>query len=1534
MAPKNQSTKVVIDAAAAAAVSPPTARQDNSPGTPDARASVRGNGGGDDAPLVVSSVSSPEVPVPVAAPAPALSSSSSSSASAPSSAASLSPVPAPIVSSSSAAAATGTGNRAGTGTGARWMSAPEQARLRYVHMRAAASYIGVLKSPFFPQDGAAYLSHLASAKARELEKMKAKLEAAKKLSKDAASSKAKSKSKLGSGSSSRWALLPVVGVSGGLASLWVPLYHGSDSSELSLSLIELDNDKSMVEGGVMKNDDHEGGGKGKEGKAVSAVAAASSTEEAVAAAAAGTEPASSSAFTGAFNTTNTPSDIPFDTTSAPAGNRGSTIRGGFTPLPPTPSSPVPPAPHLAPLLKGKTNLTEDFLSVVLAKPNPFNGFWTVKSPDSNDATSHGPEAVPFPTAAEYTHEASRPSISIRNSSQVSPGQPSLSSSARGGAGGSSNVRVVGKRKNKKMKKQKQKQKQQQQQQQKQKWKKKGEKSKDVSKLSPDSAVVPSVSGVRGGGPPSRSWPLPRWQGHLNRNGDAGHTQNQHIEYMDEGYVRHLWSEKLEPHQQFARLRKAGLVGVADAHGAGHMMREPMDESGIEGLRNPPTNRTRELELMVGAAEAQWLRLLILHLLIAVSPLRWQMNQLALPRRQWLMPSPLPPSPQKPNRLCRGPWPPTLPSLCPCPPPVYIVKGICSLLRVNVVKGIRSLLLPRSSLRLLWLLSPLLLPSPSSPSRCCCRLRWTRLCLRWFASHRMTRTTSPSSNNNSPEKSFCRVRILAASIPGRITVVTTLVRSGTRGRHPILVTSATATSRCPYRCLVVTVFLPLLLLPPAPLPACRLLRPAPHPGATPKLPLPLPVPPRERRRRRRLLPLPLPLSTPAAPTSRRTSRRLVKLLPLPAPSPTSKLDAGNPPVVVDDVLEQDIYAASPVLVPSSAVFASVVDVVGGESTGNSTAGVTSETRGRIKCAVSCEVGGAGDDAGDGDDTISSGASEVVGGDTKQTQTQTQASPAQPQLPPFGPGPGQDDNDNPFPSVYSAEEQQLLLQTYAPARPGPAPVLGSAFFPGPGPASGIFPGGGLPGTPFFAPAGPGLASFSGPAAPVGSGAFYPAGTPYPHLYPDFAPGFELGMGMGMGMGMTMLHPAHGQYGPPVFLPAPPSPYPHGYGYHHQPPPQLQHAQQPGHSQPLFRARGERRVRFADVNMVFRLPSSPGGIVDVVSVPQSRPDDGTGGNCAVAGVFVGAGAAGGGNPGFGSGFGSGFESLSGGSGLEEEEARRSAGTPFPRGDAGSLGAGSFGAGSFGAGTFAAGTGFSGFGAGSSSGPGFESHSASGPGFNSLPLSASGFDSHNNNAPAFNQPQAANTEPLPAPYNSFRLSSLRSFERTWLESSAQFASAFAGLAASFASAASAAFDFPVAPAAQANPQQYQQQPAAPGFNPGYYHGHHHTPSAAGPSPSSTPPRSRIAPPVSWEILETVDVWDLVEDLGEAGVVEREAEAWQLRAPVGERTWDLHSGEEQSLGLGLGLGLGDEGEVQEIGLEEVPVVVRELVEGIDEFDD
>lgn len=75
------------------------------------------------------------------------------------------------------------------------------------------------------------------------------------------------------------------------------------------------------------------------------------------------------------------------------------------------------------------------------------------------------------------------------------------------------------------------------------------------------------------------------------------------------------------------------------------------------------------------------------------------------------------------------------------------------------------------------------------------------------------------------------------------------------------------------------------------------------------------------------------------------------------------------------------------------------------------------------------------------------------------------------------------------------------------------------------------------------------------------------------------------------------------------------------------------------------------------------------------------------------------------------------------------------------------------------------------------------------------------------------------------------------------------------------------------------------------------------------------------------VDILDLVEDLRMAGVVEREAEAWQLRAPVGERTWDLSFGD----------GSGDvegEGELEEIELEEVSVVVRELVAEIDEFDD
>lgn len=77
------------------------------------------------------------------------------------------------------------------------------------------------------------------------------------------------------------------------------------------------------------------------------------------------------------------------------------------------------------------------------------------------------------------------------------------------------------------------------------------------------------------------------------------------------------------------------------------------------------------------------------------------------------------------------------------------------------------------------------------------------------------------------------------------------------------------------------------------------------------------------------------------------------------------------------------------------------------------------------------------------------------------------------------------------------------------------------------------------------------------------------------------------------------------------------------------------------------------------------------------------------------------------------------------------------------------------------------------------------------------------------------------------------------------------------------------------------------------------------------------------------VDVLDLVEDLRSAGVVEREAEAWQLRAPIGERTWDLSFGEGSRDVQGEG-----EGEVEEIRLEEVSVVVRELVKEIDELDD
>ncbi|KAK1777025.1 hypothetical protein QBC45DRAFT_470599 [Copromyces sp. CBS 386.78] len=1304
----------------------------------------------------------------VVAPAPGPASSSSSSASASSSAA-QSPVPALIASSSSFSAAAGTGNRAGSqagsSRGARWMSAPEQARLKYVHVRAAASYIGVLKSPFFPQDGAAYLSHLASVKARELEKMKAKLEAAKllsSLSKDAA--KAKSRSKLGSkssgssggsgSSSSLWARLPVVGVSGGLASCWIPLYHGGDSS-LSLLSVEHDNDNVKVEGGVMKND-HEGGDKGK-GKAVPASAAASSNEEAVAAAAAGTEPSTSSlsssssasgddraggnegsprdnlssnnrvnnsvdnlprplpassssssseafaaAVAGTFNTTTTTpntSDTPSDTTSASAANRGSTIRGGFA-LPPAPSSPVPPAPRLAPLLKGKTNLTEDFLSVVLAKPNPFNGFWTVKCPDSD--TSPGPEAVPFPTAAEYTHEASRPSIR----SQVSPGQPSLSSSD---AGGSSNVRVVDKRKDKKMK------------QQKQKGKKKV-KSKH-GKLPLESVAVLPVSGVRG--PPSRSWPLPRWQGHI-RNGDAGH-QNQHIKYMDEGYVRHLWSEKLEPHQQFARLRKAGLVDAADAHGAGHMMREPMVESGIEGLITPPTDRTHELELMVGAAaEAQldFSRINSRQVVSAAPDLAFTYSGLA--------PSVVAEPAHHHSGLASSVA--DEPARTSTPTVVDAITPFSSSFSATATPFVPRSLAPdapefvpssssgeRSERDSLSATADEFVPPSSvvvAPTAVVTQQHQSLLSLSSdplsFVDLSSSSVAQPEQPQQ-PQQQLPREELLSSLDPGRVNSWTDYRRDHPRAARPLRPSSHLGHQRNRHQ----QVSVPRCYSFPAPASPPRSVSLA-SPGSPPRYD---PQPSAEEQKTP-LAPAPFDPSRPDfeenfPPLGQTGPVKLSKPSKQQQQEPKANLDAGNPPAPVaaqddhdhDHDEEEDIYAASPVLVSASAAAA---DVVGGDGTGNNTAGETSETRDTIECAVSCEVDGSGEGAG----TTSVGPDQTGGGDTNQAR-----------------------------------------------RGGPVsglPVLVSGPGPDVGPAPGAFPGG-LPGTLF--PASPGATPLPGPGLPV----------------------------------LPVLHPAPGQYGLPIFLP--PAPYPHGYGYQ-QPPPHPQHAQQPGHSQPL--PRGERRVHFADFNTVIHLPPSPGsGGVVLQSVPQGRPDDTTDGDCAGAG--------------------------------------------------------------------------------------------------SLPLAAaSGFDSHDTSA--FDQ--AADTEPLPAPYNSFRSSSLDPFEGTWLESSA-----FAGLAASFASAASAAFAFSAAPTF----------PAA---------------AAAQASPQQQPPHPRSAPPPFRELLETVDVLDLVEDLREAGVVEREAEAWQLRAPVGERTWDLHSGEEEVLGLGLELGLGDEGEVQEIRLEEVPVVVRELVEEIDEFDD
>ncbi|KAK3345470.1 hypothetical protein B0H65DRAFT_426627 [Neurospora tetraspora] len=1352
MAPgKNQSTKAVVSSNGNGNGN----GNDNGTGNPNARACARARARGDDAPVSsVSSASSAEVPLPSAS-APASSSSSSASASSSAS----SPVPAPVP-SYSAAASTGS-NRAGGG-GVRWTSAPEQARLKYVHVRAAASYIGVLRSPFFPQDGAAYLAHLASVKARELEKMRARLEA--KLSKDAkAKSKSKSKSKSSGGSSSRWALLPVVGVSGGLASCWVPLYHGGGGASglLLPSSVEHgyhDNDNDNVEGGAKME-----GGKAK-GKAASA---ASSSEEA--AAAAGTEPSSSSsssstsgdgrsggnegaprdnpsnrvntsvdtlrpssssskafaAAAGPFDTNTTTSDTP-DTTSA--ANRGFPIRGGFTP----PSSPCPPAPRLAPLLKGKTNLTEDFLSVVLAKPNPFNGFRTVKSPDSDDTTSPGPEAaVPFPSAAEYTYEANRRVVSNIRGSQVSPGQPSLvrlRDDAAAAGSGSGHVRFD-KRKDKKMKKQKQ------------KWKK--EQGKGSKLRAPESVVVPPVPvpAVVWGGPPSRAWPLPRWQGHI-RNGDAGHHQNQnqqhkHGMYMDEGYVRHLWSEKLEPHQQFARLRKAELA----------LQKRELVESGIEGLITPPTGRThRELELMVGAAaqfdfssssrQVASAPDLVYHSGLASSvvaePAHTHTGLSATavdePRTSTtvvdaiIAPATAVEAQRAPASAVEAapitsssssssfsataiPFVPR--SLAPDAPEFVPSSGGCS--ERDSLSATAEEFVPPS----VAVVSAAVVPQQQQSSAATEQL-----------------SSLPSSDPPSlvqqqqqqQQQQLSGEESLSSLDPGRVNSWTDYRRDHPRApRH--LRPSQLGHQRNRHQ----PELAPCHPSAPASPPSVSLGSwTFPSRGSPPRCE-PQATAPNEKK-------TPLPSFDPSCPDFEEEFPPLgqppthahakAKSSKPSKQQPKANLDAGNHHVVAEDDDAQDIYAASPVLQSASA--ADVASI----TTGNNTTGETIEG------------------------TISSDGK--TGGD--KTTDEAQAHPPEPpaQLPPYAAAHYYSDTT---PSIYSAEEQRLLLQAY--------------YYPGRrDPVSGL---------------------------PVS----------------------------GMGMGMTMLHPGPG---PLPFLPVPvppPAPYPHGYdqpppgpphalthgygygnahGYHHQPPPP---------HQPLQPLHPQRRVHFADYNTVIHLPPSPwgngGGVLEFV--PQQRPDGAADGDVSLAAAA------------------SGFDSHDGT-------------------------------------------------------PAFH-HDASGPSFFPPPGPAS---------------PVLELLPLPAPYNYF-----------------------SGFSLQFVSAAPAVPAAPAAHAAQVNPQQ-----PPPTFNSGYYLGHHPIPPPPGPpaapSPGSVPPRP-CAPPLFWEILEMVDILDLVEDLRMAGVVEREAEAWQLRAPVGERTWDLSFGD----------GSGDvegEGELEEIELEEVSVVVRELVAEIDEFDD
>ncbi|KAK3397004.1 hypothetical protein B0T20DRAFT_500541 [Sordaria brevicollis] len=1392
----------------------------------------------------------------------------------------------------------------------------------------------------------------------------------------------------------RWALLPVVdvaGVSGGLptiASRWVPLYdHGDGSSGLLLlggehlgrdhAADENDNDNEIhdVEGGVKKknkSDEEEEDGGGVLGdKSFNNNKVNTSVDTTFLPAASSTS--SEEVFTTVAADTST-----FDTTTV-------TTSSAANRRPAPPPFPCPPAPRLSPLLKGKTNLTEDFLSVVLAKPNPFNGFWT--------ATSPAPDAVvPFPSAAEYTYEANRrrTSTSTSNNSQVHPGQPSLSSSPVDNvvASGQGEVCVDDDKDKKKTRRQqkrvefvkrkkcaanaRQKRKQKRQQQQ--------------SLESASSSFSSSSSSKVLCGPPSRSWPLPRLQGHLVRDIRFGDATYQ---YMDEDYVRQLWTEKLDPHQQFARLQKVDPgFAVASAGQTKHEFAafaaplvvvvddDDMESSGIEGLINPPTNGTHyhdhhqydgdnheyaQLELMVGVAAGPQVDFssassgrrqvasapdLNDHIYSGLSSSEVDEHAgapasavVAAPTfspssfsatAKPFVPRSLAPTDVAPEFVPTSGQNGARPSLSAIAEEFVPVASVAPPLAAAVPQQY----LPAVDESLLSL--PVLPPFSPGP------LSSVQQQHHNFAREEVLSVSDPDSVNSWTDHRRGHPRAARHLRPSS-QVASGLVRGHKRGRHQV-VSRPSSSSVGPAS----SSSLPSFSFPASPAPAAAAAtkdeeeeKPSPALASAAA-----PFDPSRPDFDENFPPLG---QTPPAPAPAKAKAKASKQQQPAASSPAGSTSYGNGD-------EEDIYSASPVLRSASVVGAFAASE--GESEKKET------TEGAV-CGEGEDVGRAGDGGFVPAAVVGSGSGFLPGVVTGAVPGLDFG---------FGFAPGA------VPAALGAFNTALGLAPGAaptvtglyapipglgPVFPGPAsvaPVLPGGFFSGPGSAGPVVPV-------FASPALSGLPGL--PAFPVGFDApfSFPDGNPSPH--PSFASGFGPGFGPGFVPGF--------EPGPPAFLPAPAAPhpqaYPHGYGqppflpplnpplalhnnhgsgngfgnnfglgddrgpeYHHPSPPRptsprpVSPRSAPASSPDRPR---RRRVRFADFNTVIHFPDSIDGNVDAVyeSVPQGPP----GADRAAVAADGGLSSAG--------GSGSIWQGLDNwvGSAAELVESSRLAsfGSRGARHEAEAFGTG-LGVRSFGPGSG---------GAGSPSSYGFESH----PPF----AFSSGFESHQTIA---TEPETE-PEPLPAPYNYF--SSLPSFSPSaslpsgfapvepvpvpdisggpaissapfagpddvsgpafsTADPAVAFSAAVAGFSAAAAAFSATATAAATAAAAQANTQQHLY---------------------------------RVPPPLFQELLSRVPVQDLVDDLRRAGVVDREAEAWQLRRPVGERNWDLTSS---------GAGGAEEGrmsrevvidqevqkgsnsrevvmnqedpegqEVQEeIGLGGLTAAVRELVREIDEFDD